>query len=41
MSEKITNKLDRIITSEENVQELYSIFNSIDEMSLPIIRFYT
>ena len=40
MSEKIANKLDRIITSEENDQELYSIFNSIDEMSLPIIRFY-
>lgn len=40
MNAKITNKLDSINSSEEDIQELYSIFNSIDEMSLPIIRFY-
>lgn len=40
MDATIKNKLDSINSSAENIQELYSIFNSIDEMSLPIIRFY-
>lgn len=40
MCKSVKEKLDSVSSSEENLQELYSIFNSIDDFSLPIIRFY-
>lgn len=40
MCKSVKERLDNVSSSEENLQELYSIFNSIDDFSLPIIRFY-
>lgn len=36
----IKEKLDKITSAEENLKDLYSLFYSIDDNSLPIIRFY-
>lgn len=38
--ENIITKLERIISTEDNVVDLYAIFNSIDDFSYPIIRYY-
>lgn len=34
----IKGKLDSIVVSEDNVQELYSIFNSVKDSTLPLIK---
>ena len=36
----IKEKLDKITSAEESLKDLYSLFYSIDDNSLPIIRFY-
>ena len=36
----ITDKLNRIVSADENTDELYNIFKSIDDYDLPVIRYY-
>ena len=40
MCKSVKERLDSLSSSEENIQELYSIFNSVDGNALPLIRFY-
>lgn len=37
---RITDQLNRIISSEEDTTALYKIFKSINDYDLPVIRFY-
>jgi len=37
---RITDSLNKIDNSKQNIDELYSVFYSIDELSIPIVRFF-
>jgi len=37
---KITEQLNRIVSTPDNTDKLYKIFKSIDDYDLPVIRFY-
>ena len=37
---RITDSLNKIDNSKQNTDELHSVFHSIDELSIPIVRFF-
>ena len=37
---RITDQLNNIISSDENTDELYAIFKSVDDNAIPVIRIY-